>query len=88
MEPIPSPALVAQAPRWVKRRRSPQVIRRKAALRRSGWTMQALADHAGVSYSMAFQWMNGIKKSAYLARSFAVLVANPKVAAPETEATG
>jgi hypothetical protein len=71
----PSPTLTQ---RFQKVKRSPTVKRRKADLRSAGHTYAELAKRARVTYSMAWKWMNGERKSAECERAFAVLVAGTR----------
>ena len=71
------PNLSRQAPRCGQAPPGAADYRRKKALRDAGWTIQA-RPLAGVSYGMARQWIGmARKREAYLAQSYAVLMANP-----------
>jgi hypothetical protein len=56
--------------------RSAKVKRRKSALRRSGHTYADLAGLARVTYSMAWKFMNGERKSTECERAFDTLTAS------------
>ena len=51
---------------------------RKRVLAKSGRVYQDLARQAGVSYSMAYKWMNAERKSAKLAQAFQALTGVPE----------
>lgn len=53
--------------------RKEKVKRRKEALRRAGRTYTDLARVADVTYSMAWKWMNDVRKSSDCERAFSVL---------------
>lgn len=52
-----------------------KVKTRKATLRRAGHTYEELARLAGVTYSMAWKWMNAERVSAQCERAFLTLTA-------------
>ena len=68
---------LALAPTNTLRERSRKVKSRKISLRKSGHRYRALAEMAGVSYWMAWKWVNDERRSAKCEAAFNYLVGHP-----------
>ena len=58
--------------------RSRKVKSRKASLRKAGHPYRALASLAGVSYWMAWKWVNDVRRSAKCQAAFDYLIGHPR----------